>query len=103
MKEAGLNEIRFDIAARKYDLKAVAMATAIIDTVTVEIPAIPEDYEIVKRCLPRMKALGVAHLNLHQLHASRYCYKQFVARGYTFLHQPEVRCSGIGNDRVASG
>ena len=90
LKEAGLNEMRFDIAARKYDLKGVARATAIIDKVTVEIPAIPEDYDIVKRCLPRMEALGVAHLNLHQLHASQYCYKQFAARGYTFLHQPEI-------------
>jgi len=34
--------------------------------------------------------MGVAHLNLHQLHASQYCYKQFIARGYTFLHQPEI-------------
>jgi len=37
-----------------------------------------------------MQAIGVAHLNLHQLHASQYCYKQFAARGYTFLHQPEM-------------
>lgn len=46
LKEAGLNEIRFDIAARNYDLKAAKMAIGIIDRVTVEIPAIPEDYEI---------------------------------------------------------
>ena len=62
--------MRFNISARKYDLKAVKMAAGIIDTVTVEIPAIPEDYEILKKCLPRMKAIGVAHLNLHQLFAS---------------------------------
>ena len=90
LKEAGLNEIRFDIAARKYDLKGVARARTIFDTVTVEIPTIPEDYHLVKRCLPRMQAIGVAHLNLHQLHGSRYCYRQFAVRGYTFLHQPEV-------------
>lgn len=90
LKEAGLNEIRFNIAARKYDLKAVKLSTGIIDTVTVEIPAIPEDYEIVKKCLPRMQAMGVAHLNLHQLSASRYCYQNFINRKYTFLHQPEI-------------
>ena len=90
LKEAGLNEIRFDIAARHYDLKKVAQARAVFDTVTVEIPAIPEDYDQVRRCLPRLEALGLAHLNLHQLHGSRYCYKNFAARGYTFLHQPEV-------------
>ena len=87
LKEAGLNEIRFDIAARKYNLKAVELSVGIMDKVTIEIPAIPEDYEIVKRCLPKMKAMGVAHLNLHQLHASPHCYQNFIARGYTFLHQ----------------
>lgn len=90
LKEAGLDEIRFDIAARKYDLKAAKMAVGIIDRVTVEIPAIPEDYEIVKKCLSRMKKAGIAHLNLHQLHASRYCYQEFVDRGYTFLHKPDM-------------
>lgn len=90
LKEAGLNEIRFDIAARKYSLKAVKMATGIIDRVTVEIPAVPEDYEILKKCLPRMKAMGVAHLNLHQLNATQQCYKAFINRGYTFLHQPNI-------------
>lgn len=90
LKEAGLNEMRFNIAARHYDLKAVKMAADIIDTVTVEIPAVPEDYEILKRCLPKMKAIGVVHLNLHQLFASHDCYKQFVNRRYTFLHQPDI-------------
>ena len=90
LKEAGLNEIRFDISARNYDLKAVKMAVGIIDTVTVEIPAIPEDYEILKKCLPRMKAIGVAHLNLHQLFANQHCYKPFNDRQYTFLHQPNI-------------
>jgi pyruvate formate-lyase activating enzyme-like uncharacterized protein len=90
LKEAGLNEIRFDIAARKYSLNAVKMATGVIDRVTVEIPAIPEDFEIVKKCLPKMKALGVAHLNLHQLTATQQCYRAFINRGYTFLHQPNI-------------
>jgi len=90
LKEAGLNEIRLDIAAREYDLQAVELSSGIIDKVTVEIPAIPEDYEILKKCLPQMQAIGVAHLNLHQLFTSPYCYKQFINRQYTFLHQPEI-------------
>ncbi len=90
LKESGLNEIRFNIAARNYDLGAVKLAAGIIDTVTVEIPAIPEDYETVKRCLHKMQAAGVAHLNLHQLSASPYCYQNFINRNYTFLHQPEI-------------
>ena len=35
-------------------------------------------------------ANGLAHLNLHQLHTTRYCHKQFINRGYTFLHQPDL-------------
>ena len=90
LKEAGLNEIRFDISARKYDLKAIKMSVGVIDKVTVEIPAIPEDYEILKKCLSRMKTIGVAHLNLHQLFANQYCYKQLIDRRHTFLHQPNI-------------
>jgi uncharacterized protein len=37
-----------------------------------------------------MKAVGVAHLNLHQIFANRYCYQKFADRKYTFLHQPEI-------------
>lgn len=90
LKNAGMNELRFDISSRNYDLKKISLAARIIDTVTVEIPAIPEDYEKVKKCLYRLQKIGVAHLNLHQLHSSPNCYKQFVARGYTFLHQPDI-------------
>ncbi len=90
LKEAGLNEIRFDIAARHYDLRALKMAIGVIDTVSVEIPAIPEDYEILKKCLPRLKAIGVAHINLHQLFPNQHCYKRFINRHYTFLHQPTI-------------
>ncbi len=90
LKKAGLNEIRFDIAARKYDLKAVELAAGIIDKVTVEIPAVPEDYTILKKCLTLMMKIGVAHLNLHQLFANQYCYQKFVDRQYTFLHQPDI-------------
>ena len=58
LKEAGLNEIRFDIAAREYDLKAVELAVKVMDKVTVEIPAIPEDYDVLTKCLPRMRQMG---------------------------------------------
>jgi hypothetical protein len=37
-----------------------------------------------------MKAIGVAHLNLHQLFANQHCYKPFNDRRYTFLHQPNI-------------
>lgn len=90
LKEAGLNEIRFDISAKDYDLRPVELAVNIINTVTVEIPAIPEDYEIVKKCLVKLQKIGVKHLHLHQLNATEYNYKNFSDRSYTFLHHPSV-------------
>jgi len=85
LKEAGLNEIRFNISGRNYDLASVRMAAGIIDKVTVEIPAIPEDYETVKTLLPRLCEIGVNFLNLHQLEVFPGNYKNFVKRNYALL------------------
>jgi len=86
LKEAGLNEIRFNIAARGYDLQSTALAAQIINIVTVEIPVIPEDYKIVTESLRKLYEIGVNHLNLHTLVASSDNYHKLVDRGYTFFH-----------------
>jgi uncharacterized protein len=90
LKRAGLNEIRFNISARGYDLGRLRQASRIIDVVTVEIPMIPEDFEQVKRLLGKISKAGVKHLNIHQLHANEANYKNFRGRDYTYLHQPGV-------------
>jgi pyruvate formate-lyase activating enzyme-like uncharacterized protein len=90
LKEAGLDEIRFNISSRNYDLYGVELAVGIINTVTVEIPSIPEDYAIIKKCLIKMKEIGVDHLNIHQLMVTEYNYKNFINRNYTFLHQQTI-------------
>jgi len=87
LKQAGLDEIRFNIAGRGYALRSVELALDYIDTVTVEIPAIPEDFEVVKDAIGAMERIGVHHLNLHQLLASPYNYSALAHRNYTFLHQ----------------
>jgi len=87
LKKAGLDEIRFNISARRYRLDAVELASHFINTVTIEIPCIPEDYEILKKCLIRIKKINVKYLNLHQLETSAHNYKKFKGRNYTFLHQ----------------
>lgn len=86
LNQVGLNELRFDISARGYDLKPVQLAVRHIDTVTVEIPAIPEDVQRVKPLIKRLEALGVKFLNIHQLHSSRHNQKALMERGYTFLN-----------------
>lgn len=87
LRAAGLDEIRFDLSARAYNLDPVILAKEFIPTVTVEIPAIPEDYDLLKNLLGEMAAVGVNFLNLHQLGASEHNYRDLLKRGYHFLHQ----------------
>lgn len=90
LKEAGLDEIRFNISARNYDLQPVELATKFIDTVTIEIPAIPEDYGVLKKCILKMQKIGVDYLNINQLFTTKYNYRNFIKRNYTFLHFPNI-------------
>ncbi len=87
LKEAGLNEIRFDIAANDYDLTAVAKAVEFIDTVSVEIPAIPEDSDKLKSILIEMEEIGVKYLNLHQLMKTEYNSEHLNQRGYSPVNE----------------
>lgn len=90
LRDAGLDEIRFNLFAQHYDTEKVKLATKYIDTVTVEIPAIPEDYELLCGLLPKLVDSGVKYLNLHQLRCTTYNYQSFLERGYTFLHGPDA-------------
>lgn len=71
LAEAGLHELRFNLAASGYDhpgvLKRLAEAAHTLAAVTVEIPAIPEDAPQVLRNLETWAAAGVRYLNLHEL------------------------------------
>lgn len=86
LQEAGLNELRFDIAANNYDLRAVETAVDYIDTVSVEIPAIPEDLELLKSILQEMEHIGVKHLNLHQLMKTEHNAEKLNQRGYSTVN-----------------
>ncbi|MBN1847835.1 MAG: radical SAM protein [Deltaproteobacteria bacterium] len=90
LKEVGLNEIRFDISAVDYDLKKPQMAADFIPYVTVEIPAIPEDFDRLTRLLPVMSEIGVQHLNLHQLRLTPHNSANLRKRNYTFLHGESI-------------
>lgn len=94
LRKAGLDEIRFNISARQYDLSPVELACGLMNAVAVEIPAIPEDCGTVKECLLDMRKIGVRYLNLHQLAASAYNYRNLIGRNYTiipsFRHEPVV-------------
>lgn len=70
LKSAGLNELRFNIAACGYQdkkvLDTIAEAKNIFEHVAVEIPSIPEDYERFEAILPELESIGVDYLNLHE-------------------------------------
>ena len=88
--EAGLDEVRFNVVHCGYDLSACERAARFIPTVTVEIPAVPEDSEALRECVLRMAEAGVRHLNLHQLLATSHNFRAFAQRGYTLVHHPSL-------------
>lgn len=90
LRDLGLKEIRFDLSANDYSLQGLQKAVGIIPTVTVEIPAVPEDLERIKSLLPVLQDAGVNFLNLHQIRCTQFNLPKLIARGYTFLHGPGV-------------
>ncbi len=94
LRAAGLDEMRFDLSADDYRLDHLRLAVGRIPTITVEIPAIPEDYELLRDLLPELAAAGVQHLNLHQMRATPHNLPKLLARGYRFVHAPRVLVHG---------
>lgn len=90
LKDAGLDEIRFDLGAVRYNLKKLRLAVGCIKTVTVEIPAVPGDEELLRLKMVEMAGSGVNHLNLHQMRLTPYNFGPLTERGYTFLHGEKV-------------
>jgi len=90
LRDAGLDEIRFDIGATRYHLKKAALAVGIINHVTVEIPAIPEDLPLLRVKAAEMAERGIDYLNLHQLRLTPHNYAALASRDYTFVHGEKV-------------
>jgi pyruvate formate-lyase activating enzyme-like uncharacterized protein len=90
LRDAGVDEIRFDIGATRYNLKKLRVAVGIIPVITVEIPAVPEDFALMQEKLAEMADGGVNHLNLHQLRLTPHNFKRLSNRGYTFIHGEKV-------------
>lgn len=90
LMNAGLNEIRFDLGAVRYNLKKLRLAVGRIPTVTVEIPAVPEDEALLRLKMVEMAETGVDHLNLHQMRLTPYNFVPLTERRYTFIHGEKV-------------
>nr|WP_319509421.1 radical SAM protein [uncultured Draconibacterium sp.] len=92
LASAGINEVRFDIGATAFRLDKIAAAKGIVPVITIEIPAVPEELERLKKLLPEMVKAGVSNLNLHQLRLTQHNVKQLSKHNYTYIHaeQPVV-------------
>jgi len=90
LRDAGLDEIRFNIASSDYALDKVALARGVIPHVTVEIPAVPEDYARLSAMLTELADTGVQYLNLHQLRLTPYNIRHLLQRDYTYVHGDKV-------------
>jgi len=67
LAEAGLDELRLNLIATRWDLEPLRLAARRIPRVTIEIPAVPEHAPRLQALLPDLAEAGLRHLNLHQL------------------------------------
>lgn len=85
LRDAGLDAIRFDLAARDYDAEPVRRARECFDEVAVEIPVVPEDKEKLEKMVLELDALGVPFLNIHELFLCAENRDRVVSAGQTAL------------------
>ncbi|MDY0162570.1 radical SAM protein [Desulfobotulus sp.] len=87
---AGLDEIRFDIGAMGYSLEKAILAVDHIPTVTIEIPAIPEEEALLMLKMPEMAKAGIRYLNLHQLRLTPHNLPRLLERNYTYIRDAHL-------------
>ncbi len=86
LNEIGVDEVRFNLGASNYNINLIKNARPYIKNITVEIPAIPEDYEKLTQLLPQLIEEGVTNLNLHQLRLTPYNIAKLASKPYTYTH-----------------
>ena len=84
LSAAGVDEVRFDLSARQYDLTPLRAAVKYMRAVVVETPAIPEEFETLKSVLPELRSMGIRNVNLHQLFKTPFNSARLDARGYSY-------------------
>jgi pyruvate formate-lyase activating enzyme-like uncharacterized protein len=67
LRDGGLDAIRFDLAARDYNLDPARRALRFLPEVAVEIPIVPEHKDKLERMVLELDALRVPFLNIHEL------------------------------------
>ena len=84
LAKVGIDEIRFNICARNYEMSCVALACEHLPIVTIEIPAIPKDERVLWEAIKKMPEIGVSYLNLHELYVTSANQAAIRRHGYHF-------------------
>lgn len=82
LKAAGLDEIRFDVAATDYNLEKVALSREYIPKVLIEIPVIPNDIARLQGMMFESEKLGIDSINFHEMVISSHNVEKLRPRGY---------------------
>lgn len=101
LKEVGLDEIRFDLAADNYSpivLANMERATRLIPSVGIEVPVMVEQYSDLVKAIDFAESVGVKYLNLHDLFVNDTLFKNGLG-GYMRAYDP---ISGIQRDIINS-
>ena len=101
LAKAGIDEIRFDLAAERYSERTLAnmeRATKIIPSVGIEVPVLTDMQDDLLRAVDLADAAGVKYINLHDLYVNDAMYKNG-AGAYIRSYDP---VSGVQRDIVHS-
>lgn len=85
LKENGINEVRFDLAATNYSdkiIEKIKFCKDIFDKISVEVPVEPWKTNKLISVLPKLNDIGLDYLNLHELSICDDNYKRLVNGGY---------------------
>lgn len=85
LKELGINEIRFDLAATNYSdkiIKKIEYCKTIFDKISVEVPVEPWQTKKLIKVLPILDKIGLDYLNLHELSICNDNQNRLIEGGY---------------------
>jgi pyruvate formate-lyase activating enzyme-like uncharacterized protein len=81
LRQAGVDGLRVNLAARGYDIAPVRLALGANFPVEVEIPAVPEHEARARRMMEELEEAGAPHLILHELFVSGQNVDRLKSRG----------------------
>lgn len=91
LKDAGLDEIRFNASALDYDLSKFLIVKDMFKNLSVEIPMIPGDEEKVKKLILDMSKHGIKYLNLHEFHMNKINCGLLNSKNFKIIIDPKFK------------